>query len=83
MPPPGDIIRVASKGKGGRRQIKNVFVDNRGYPDQTDDHNTLLHNIEKGHVLWKLWHPPPPIDKVDHLISRSMKLFAVHASASS
>ena len=64
-PPSGDFIRVASKGKGGRRQIKNVFVDDRRYPDQTDDHDSLLHNVEKGPVLRKLRHPPPPLDAVD------------------
>ena len=63
--PPGDIIRVDLKGKGGCGHIKNVFVDNRGYPDQTDNHDTLLHNIEKGPVLRKLRHPPPPLDEVD------------------
>ena len=64
-PPPGDIIRVATKGKGGRCRIKNVFADDRGYPDLTDDHDTLLHNINGGTVLWKLRHPAPPIDEVD------------------
>ena len=63
-PPLGDIICIASKGKGGRCQIKHVFVDNCGYPDQTDDHDTLLHNIEKGPVLRKLRHPPPPLGEV-------------------
>ena len=64
-PPPGNIICVASKGKGGRRQIKNVFADNREYPDQTDDHNILLHNINISTVLRKLRHPPPAINEVD------------------
>ena len=40
-------------------------MDDRGYPDQTDDQDTLLHNIEKGPVLWKLRHPPPLINEVD------------------
>ena len=44
---------------------QNVFADDRGYPDQNDDHNNLLHNIDSGPVLWKLRHPPPPIDKVN------------------
>ena len=64
-PPPRNIICVAAKGKGGRRRIKNVFVDDHGYPDQTDDHDTLLHNIEKGPVLRKLRHPPLPLGEVD------------------
>ena len=66
MPPPGDIIRVASKGKDSCRQINNVFADNRGYPDPTADHNILLpHNIDSGPVLWKLRHPPLPINEVN------------------
>ena len=64
-PPSGDIIRVAAKGKGGRRRIKNVSADDRGYPDLTDDHDTLLHNINGGTVLRKLKHPAPPLDEVD------------------
>jgi hypothetical protein len=64
-PPPRNIICVAAKGKGGRRRIKNVFVDDHGYPDQTDDHSSLLHNIKSGHVLRKFWHPPLPINMVD------------------
>ena len=56
---------MAAKGKGGRRRIKNVFADNRGYPDLTDDHDTLLHNIDGGPVLRKLRHPTPPLDEDD------------------
>ena len=63
--PPGDIIRVAAKGKGGRRRIKNVFADDQGFPDLTDDHDTLLHNIDGSPVLRKLQHPAPPLDADD------------------
>ena len=66
-PPTSNIIHEASKGKGGCHQIKNVFADDRGYPDQINDHNILLHNIDSGPVLRKLRHPSPPIDKVDPL----------------
>ena len=62
-PPPGDIIRVATKGKGPRR-IRNVFADVWGFPDQSNEHDNLLHNIDGGPVLQKLWHPPPPIDEI-------------------
>ena len=63
--PPGDIICVAPKRKGGCHQIKNVFADDRGYPDQINDHNILLHNINISTVLRKLRHPPPAINEVD------------------
>ena len=56
---------MAAKGKGGRRLIKNVFADDQGYPDLTEDHDTLLHNIDGGTVLRKLRHPAPLLDEVD------------------
>jgi hypothetical protein len=62
--PPGDIIRVAAKGKC-RKRSRNVFADDRGFPDLTDDYDTLLHNIDGGPVLRKLRHPAPPLDEID------------------
>jgi hypothetical protein len=64
--PPGAPICVAPKAKS-RRQIKNVFIDNRGFPDQSDDFDVLLHNIDGGPVLQKLRHPAPPLDDPDDL----------------
>jgi hypothetical protein len=57
-------IRVADKGKG-QRQIKNVFTDDRGFVDPSDEYDTLLHNIDGGPVLRKLCHPAPPLDEID------------------
>ena len=57
-------IRVADKSKW-RRRIKNVFIDDRGFPDQYDEFDVLLHNIDGGPVLRKLKHPPPQIGSVD------------------
>jgi hypothetical protein len=48
-----------------RRWISNVFVNDRGFPDQSDYYDNLLHNIEGGPILQKLKHPPPPLDEVD------------------
>ena len=62
--PPSSPIRVAPKAKC-RRRIKNVFIDNRGFPDQSDEFDVLLHNIDGGPVLWKLRHPAPPLDEPD------------------
>ena len=53
----GSPIRVADKSKG-RRRIKNVFIDDCGFPDQSDEFDVLLHNIDGGPVLRKLKHPP-------------------------
>jgi hypothetical protein len=57
-------IRVADKSKS-RRRIKNVFIDDRGFPDQSDEFDVMLHNINGGPVLQKLKHPPPQIGSVD------------------
>ncbi len=54
-------IRVAAKQKG-RGHLKNVFMDDQGFPDQSDEFDTLLHNIDGGTILRKLKHPQPPID---------------------
>ncbi len=62
--PTGSPIRVAAKNKSHRRS-RNVFVDDRGFPDQSDEYNTLLHNIDGGPIFRKLKHPPPPLDMVD------------------
>jgi hypothetical protein len=45
--------------------LKNVFMDDRGFPDQSDEFDTLLHNIDGRAILRKLKHPPPPIDVPD------------------
>jgi hypothetical protein len=59
---------VANKSKC-RRRIKNVFIDARGFPNQSDKFDVLLHNIEGGPVLRKLKHPPPPLGVVDPMFS--------------
>ncbi len=63
-PPVGQHIHVAKKGKCCC-QIKNVFADDRGYPDQSNEFDTLLHNIDGGPVLRILRHPAPPLDKIN------------------
>jgi hypothetical protein len=45
--------------------LQNIFVDDRGFPDQSDEYNTLLHNINGRPILRKLKHPPLPLDMVD------------------
>ncbi len=64
MLPLGFSIWVAAKHKG-RGWLKNVFVDDQGFPDQSDKYDTLLHNINGGPFLRKLKHPPPPLDVPD------------------
>jgi len=66
--PPGHNdapIRVAHKPKR-QKQVHNVFCDNRGFPDQSDEFDYLLHNVDGHPILCKLLHPPPALDgKVD------------------
>jgi hypothetical protein len=57
-------IRVTPKPKS-RRKLRNVFYDNCGFPDQSDEVDHLLKNIEGGVILCKKKHPQPPL-KVDN-----------------
>ena len=45
-------IRPAAKPKRGSKR-KNVFTDDRGFPDQSDEFDTLLRNVDGGTVLRK------------------------------
>jgi hypothetical protein len=57
-------IRLADKPKQCHR-ISNVFINDRGFPDNSDHYDNLLHNIKGGPILRKLKHPPPPLDEVN------------------
>jgi hypothetical protein len=46
----------------GRCKVKNVFINDRGFPDLSDEYNMLLHNIDGGTILRKLKHSPPDFD---------------------
>ncbi len=39
-----------------------MFLDNRGFPDQSNDYDTLLHGVDGGPILWKLKYPQPDLD---------------------
>jgi hypothetical protein len=62
MPP----ICVADKPKHCKRS-PNVFVNDWGFPDETEQYEALLCNVDGGVILRKLKHPPPFLDKVDPL----------------
>jgi hypothetical protein len=55
-------IRIAPKPKRQKR-TNNVFLDDRGFPDQSDDYDHVLHNVDGGPILRKLCHPAPALDK--------------------
>ncbi len=42
-----------------------MFFDDRGFPDELEEYDQLLHNIEGGVILWKKKFPTPPLDIVD------------------
>jgi hypothetical protein len=54
-------ICVAHKPKR-RKRLQNVFLDDRGFPDQSHDYDTLLHGVDSGPILRKLKHPQPNLD---------------------
>ncbi len=51
------------KGNLGKR--KNVLLDDRGFPDQSDKFDSLLHNADGGTILCKRKHPAPKLDEID------------------
>ncbi len=54
-------IRVAPKPKSkSNKKARNVFYDDRGYPDESDEYDSLLHNIDGGVILQKRSFPHPP-----------------------
>ena len=54
-------IRVVPKAKR-RRRFQNVFLADRGFRDQSDDYDHVLHYIDGGPVLRKLTHPVPDLN---------------------
>jgi hypothetical protein len=48
-----------------QKKARNVFYDDRGFPDETDAYNNLLHNVDGGVVLRKKKFDAPPLDQDD------------------
>jgi hypothetical protein len=42
-----------------------MFIDNQEFPNQSEENNLLLRDIDGGTILRKLKHPPPHLDVVD------------------
>jgi hypothetical protein len=49
-------VQVAPKAKQGKR-LQNFVLDDRGFPDQSNDYSHVLHSIDGGPILRKLKHP--------------------------
>ncbi len=45
--------------------MPNDFVNDRGFPEESEYYKNLLHNVEGGPILCKLKHPSPLFDEVD------------------
>ncbi len=54
-------IQVAPKLKC-RKHMHNIFLDDRGFPDQSNEYNHVLQDVEGGPILRKLCHPAPNLD---------------------
>jgi hypothetical protein len=54
-------IRVSPKPKC-HRKLRNVFYDDHGFPNQSDEFYHLLHNIDGSVILCKKKHLQPPLD---------------------
>ncbi len=64
--PPHSPIRVSPKSKASNaKRARNVFYDNRGFPDESEAYDELLHNIDGGVILRKKKFPTPPLDVED------------------
>jgi hypothetical protein len=63
-------IRVDPKPKCQKR-LQNVFLDDRGFPDQSNNYDHVLHGVDGGPIPQKLRHPQPdlkvPVNPSYHL----------------
>ena len=48
-----------------RGKPRNVFIDDRGFPDPSAEYDDLIASVDGGSILRKLKHPTPPLDVVD------------------
>jgi hypothetical protein len=48
-----------------KKKSQNVFYDDRGFPDESDAYNHLLHNIDGSIVQWKKKYGAPALDQDD------------------
>jgi hypothetical protein len=53
-------IRVSPKPKQ-HKCLNNVFLDDHGFPDVSNEYNHVLHNIHGRPILRKLRHPKPDL----------------------
>jgi hypothetical protein len=63
-------IQVSPKPKRCKH-LNNVFLDDRSFPNVSNDYDHVLHDVDGGPILRKLWHPKPdlsaPMDPLYYL----------------
>ena len=63
-------IRVAPKPSlRAKKKARNVFYDDRGFPDESTEYDNLLHNIDGGVVLRRKKFDAPALDEDDPLFN--------------
>jgi hypothetical protein len=70
MVPSKSPIRITPRPKS-RQKSRNVFYNDCGFPDQSDDFDHLLHNIDGGVILRKTKFPVPALDVHNPLFNYS------------
>ncbi len=68
-----NLIRVAPKSKSPKC-TKNVFFDNRGFPDESEDYDICLYNINGGIVLRQNKYATPKLDTIDSLFNNKLDI---------
>ncbi len=62
---PAPIRVVPKPAMCVRKKARNMFYDDRGFPDESDAYNHLLHNVDGGVVLHKKKFDAPALDQDD------------------
>jgi hypothetical protein len=72
-------IRVSPKPKW-RKHLNNIFLDDRGFPDVSDEYDHVLYDIHGGPILRKLLHPKPnlsaPVDPLYKVMSLTQPTYS-------
>ena len=59
-------VYFSSKKREERSEENNVCYDDRGFPDQSNEYDYLLQNVDGWRVLcMQQIHPTPPLDDID------------------
>ncbi len=62
IPPP--VFTIEAPSAEPRKRL-NMFLNKRGFPNQSHKFDVLLHNIQGGLILRKHKHKVPPNDEIN------------------